>query len=166
VDFDSLFRRLYPPLFRYLQRLTGDPDQADDLAQEAFTRLLRQPLPEREAKPWLFTVATNLVRDDARKKSRRERLLTVHGPVLPSPEAAADEVLERNERIEEVRRALAGLRPRDRQLLLMREEGFTYEEMAQAVGVAPSSVGTLLARALKRFMEVYRLCEVVDDAPN
>lgn len=165
MDFDSLFRHLYPSLFRYLQRLTGDPDQADDLAQEAFTRLLRQTLPEQEAKPWLFTVATNLVRDAARKSSRRERLLAVHQP-LPQALPAADELVERDERVAEVQRALARLKPRDRQLLLMREEGFTYEEMAQAVGVSATSVGTLLARALKRFSEVYRLCEVVDDAHN
>jgi RNA polymerase sigma-70 factor (ECF subfamily) len=44
---------------------------------------------------------------------------------------------------------------RDRQLLLMREEGFKYEEIAQVVGVAPASVGTLIARALKRFVEAY-----------
>src|SRR5690606_1489593 len=61
VDFDRLFRRLYPSLFRYLYRLTGDPDTADDIAQESFSRLLRHALPEAEAKPWLFTVATNLV---------------------------------------------------------------------------------------------------------
>lgn len=165
MDFDSLFRGLYPPLFRYLQRLTGDPDQADDLAQEAFARLLRHPLPEREAKPWLFTVATNLVRDAARMASRRERLLEAYQPA-PQREPGADEALERNERIAVVRSALEQLRPRDRQLLLMREEGFTYDEMAQAIGVAPSSVGTLLARAFKRFAEVYRPCEVSDDAHN
>lgn len=165
MDFDSLFRQLYPALLRYLQRLTGDPDQADDLAQEAFTRLLRHPLPEREAKPWLFTVATNLVRDAARKSTRRERLLVAHYS-MPQSGPGADELLERKERVAEVRSALAQLKPRDQQLLLMREEGFTYEEMAQAVGVSPTSVGTLLARALKRFSEVYRLCEVVDDARN
>jgi RNA polymerase sigma-70 factor (ECF subfamily) len=163
VDFDSLFRRLYPSLLRYLHRLTGDPDQADDLAQEAFTRLLRQRLPEREARPWLFTVATNLVRDDARRVTRQARLLSLHPP-RPQEIPGADTILERRERIGEVRGALEQLRPRDRQLLLMREEGFTYDEMAQAVGVAPTSVGTLLARALRRFAEVYQLREVGDDA--
>lgn len=164
MDFDLLYRRNYPALHRYLQRLTGDPDEADDLAQEAFTRLLRHPLPESEARPWLFTVATNLVRDGARKSTRRARLLSIFrpGPQDPPP---ADQVVERRERIESVRRALDLLRPRDRQLLLLREEGFTYEEMAQVVGVAPSSVGTLLARALKRFSEAYRKLEVVDHAP-
>lgn len=163
MDFDLLYRRTYPPLLRYLQRLTGDPDEADDLAQEAFARLLRNPLPESEARPWLFTVATNLVRDGARKATRRARLLSIFPPAPQAP-PPVDQELERKERIEGVRRALARLRPRDRQLLLLREEGFSYEEMAQVVGVAPSSVGTLIARALKRFAEAYRHSEVVDHA--
>jgi RNA polymerase sigma-70 factor (ECF subfamily) len=55
-----------------------------------------------------------------------------------------------------LRAALAELAPRDREILLMREEGFRYAEIAEVVGVAPSSVGTLLARALRRFSTVYR----------
>src|SRR5690625_2585629 len=120
VEFESLFSRLYPPLLRYLQRLTGDSDQAEDLAQEAFTRLLRHPLPEREARPWLYTVATNLVRDAARKSTRRAQLLESYPPIPESFESA-DTVLDRREKIEGVRRALAELRPRDRQLLLTRD---------------------------------------------
>jgi len=51
---------------------------------------------------------------------------------------------------------------RDRQLLLMREEGFSYEEIAAVIGVAPASVGTLIARALKRFADVYQSREAGD----
>lgn len=163
MDFDRLFRRLYPSLFRYLHRLTGDPDTADDIAQESFARLLHQSLPEAEAKPWLFTVATNLVRDGARKTTRRERILTAVRPVPAGP-AAPDLAAERNERIAAVRAALADLPERDKKLLLMRGEGFTYEEMARAVGVAPSSVGTLLARALRRFSAAYMAREGMDES--
>lgn len=155
MDIDALFRRYHPSLFRYLCKLTGDADVAADAAQESFVRLLRQDLPEAEARPWLFTVATNLVRDGARKGARRERLLAE----IPLPQhagARADEMVERNEEIERVRAVLARMPERDRQLLLMREEGFRYEEMAQVVGVAPGSVGTLIARALKRFVTTYR----------
>ncbi len=155
MDFDDLFQRLYPSLFRYLQRLTGDVDVAEDIAQEAFVRLLSQDLPDQEVRPWLFAVGTNLVRDRARKHERRQRLLRAV-PVLPSAVGPRpDESLERTEQIEIVRAALERLSPRDRQLLLMREEGFSYGEMARAIGVAPSSVGTLIARALKRFAGTY-----------
>lgn len=153
MDVDRLFHRLYPPLFRYLQRLTGDADAADDAAQEAFVRLTGQSLPEAEVRPWLFTVATNLVRDRARKADRHRRL-QVHVPRAHAPEPP-DVSVERTERIAMVRAALDELPERDRTMLLMREEGFKYEEIAQTVGVAPGSVGTLLARAARRFERTY-----------
>jgi RNA polymerase sigma-70 factor (ECF subfamily) len=163
VDFDDLFQRLYPSLYRYLHRLTGDADVAEDIAQEAFVRLLKQPLPEDEVRPWLFTVAMNLVRDRARRTERRQRLLTT-APPLVSVTILPDDHVEQNERIESVRAALRKLPDRDRQLLLMREEGFKYEEIAAVIGVAPASVGTLIARALRRFVDVYRAQSTVDDA--
>lgn len=162
MDFDGLFQRLYPSLYRYLHRLTGDADAAEDIAQESFVRLLKQKLPDDEVRPWLFTVATNLVRDRARKSERRQRLLT-GAPPLVKPVPLPDEDVERAERIEGVRRVLEQLSERDRQLLLMREEGFKYDEIAQVVGVAPASVGTLVARALRRFVEVFERKEAVDE---
>jgi RNA polymerase sigma factor (sigma-70 family) len=63
------------------------------------------------------------------------------------------EEIDRSRRIADVRRALDSLDERDRTLLLMREEGFQYRELAEAVGVEPTSVGTLLARARRRFAE-------------
>lgn len=155
VDFEAVFAKLYPSLFRYLNRMTGDADVAADIAQEAFVRLLRHPIPDADARRWLFTVATNLVRDWARSADRQRRLLqeSYRGPTRLAP---PDEAVERAERIEAVRAALVELAPRDREILLMREEGFRYAEIAEVVGVAPSSVGTLLARALRRFSTVYR----------
>jgi RNA polymerase sigma-70 factor, ECF subfamily len=165
VNYDDLFRELYPSLFRYLQRLTGDPDAADDIAQEAFVRLLRQNLTQEEVRPWLYTVAMNLVRDRARGSERRHRLLA-GAPRLTTPVVVPDEFVERTQEIESVRRALDQIPERDRQLLLMREEGFRYDEIARAVGVAPASVGTLIARALKRFAAAYRADGVHDEPRN
>lgn len=153
MDVERLFHRLYPPLFRYLHRLTGDRDAADDAAQESFVRLTKQSLPEDEVRPWLFTVATNLIRDRARKADRHRRLqadVPTGGRMTP-PDVSA----ERNETIGMVRLALERVPERDRTMLLMREEGFRYDEIARAVNVAPGSVGTLLARAAKRFEQAY-----------
>ncbi|MFQ5679370.1 MAG: sigma-70 family RNA polymerase sigma factor [Gemmatimonadota bacterium] len=154
MDFEAAFVEHYAGLFRYLARLVGDEDAAADLAQEAFVRLLKHPLPDAEARAWLFRVATNLARDMARRRKRHRRLLE-GADLRPAGSPAPDEVEERNRRVEAVRAALDTLAPRDRALLLMREEGFRYSEMAEAVGVAPGSVGTLLARALRRFAAAY-----------
>lgn len=155
AEFEALYERLYPSLLRYVDRLVGDRDVAEDLAQEVCIRLLRRPdLGGDDARLWSFTVATNLVRDRGRTVSRRQRLLSAV-PFAPAELPNPERQLERSEEITTVRAALDRLPERERQMLLMREEGFRYSEIAQVVGVAPGSVGTLIARALKRFVEVY-----------
>jgi RNA polymerase sigma-70 factor (ECF subfamily) len=155
VDINTLFDEVYPPLFRYCHRLTGDRDQADDLAQEAFVRLLdRGPRgPAHGLRVWMFRVATNLIRDAARQSHTRRRIMT--GAAPPDPVPSPEGEMERSEKVQEVRAALSQLPPRDREVLLLRQEGLSYKEIAQVVNVAPTSVGTLLARALRRFESVY-----------
>ena len=126
----------------------------DRALQQGFVRLLGREMPEDEARLWLFTVATNLFRDGARTRKRRERLLSVR-PWTPTALPRPDEAAERAATVKAVRGALDTLAERDRQMLLMREEGFRYDEIAKVVGVAPGSVGTLLARAARRFVAAW-----------
>ena len=131
-SFSALYRALHAPLLRYLGRLTGDADAAEDVAQEAFMRLLQRPeLSEEAARLWLFTVATNLVRDRGRAASRHSRLLATSPVPIPTREPLPDETTERADEVARVRRALARLSERDQQILLMREEGFRYDEIAK-----------------------------------
>lgn len=157
TDLDALFRGVYPALFRYCHRMTGDPDQADDLAQEAFFRLWSKGIrgPEASLRVWLFRVATNLARDGFRTRERRRQILAAYPELhaAPDPGKRIEQEIEQKEEIERVQEALAGIPDRDKEILLLRQEGFSYREIADAVGVAHTSVGTLLARALKRFEE-------------
>ncbi len=152
MDVDELFQEVYPRLHRYCLRMASDADAAEDAAQEAFVRLLDRKVEGDPAgiRAWLFKVATHLLRDRARVRDNRERLLT-ENPVIPNGPPPPDESLERTEAVARVRRVLAELDDRERVLLLLREEGFSYKELAEAVGVQPSSVGTLLVRARQRF---------------
>lgn len=151
-DVAELFDRHHEPLHRYVARLTGDVDAAADVAQEAFVRLLDQPTPPRNPRPWLFRVATNLVRQNARSVRRRERLghdgrvQGAHGDPPRSPEFLAERQLARRR----VMAALEGLTSKERQALLMREEGFKHREIADALGTTTGSVGTLLRRAVEK----------------
>jgi RNA polymerase sigma factor (sigma-70 family) len=165
VDVQDAFRLHYAALYRFSLRFTGDPDAAEDLAQEAFVRLLDRDLPDGEIRPWLFVVAGNLARDRARKLKRRRRLLEEHPPspnVPEPPERAA----ERAERIEIVRDVLATLSDRDRSILLMREEGLRYSEIAEAIGVKQTSVGALVARALRRFSAAWAAQDGTDESSD
>ena len=137
--------------------MTGDQDQAEDLAQEAFVRLYERGLEgaAKGLKVWLFRVVTNLARDKFRTRKTRDRLHLENPPEeqAQAQAPAPDRGVERREEVERVRRALDILADRDQEMLLLRQEGFSYKEIADAVEVAPGSVGTLLARALKRFAE-------------
>lgn len=145
-DAEALVAAHRTALTRYLTHFTGDEDLAEDLVQETCVRLLeRPPADERNPRAWLFTVATNLARDNARVERRREEL-AVRAP-RPHEEDPAGAV-ERAEARARVRAALAQLSPRDRTALLMREEGFRHREIAEAIGTTTESVGTILARAL------------------
>lgn len=158
-DVETLFREVYPSLFRYCQRMTGDPDQADDLAQEAFLRLMDREVrgSEPSLRSWLFRVATNLARDGFRTRRTRERRTRVlAGEMGERRDPGPGRALERQETVDAVREALEGLKPRDREMLLLRQEGFSYREIAELVEVAPGSVGSLLARALRRFETAFR----------
>jgi RNA polymerase sigma factor (sigma-70 family) len=149
-----LFEQDYPSLVRFLYRRLGDRDQAEDLAQEAFIRLLqRQP---QNARAYLFTTALNLVRDAMRGEARHARHLQVlagaeRDAVAPSPEHR----LVSDETAQQVRAALSALSERDHTLLLLWEEEFSYKEIAGMIGVSPTSIGPLLARAQKRFLKHY-----------
>src|SRR6478672_11912343 len=85
-DLERLFKTYHDPLVRYLTRRLGDRDWAEEVAQETFLRALRQDTLTSE-RSWLFAVATNLVRDEARKESRRRR----HLAILAEEERAREE---------------------------------------------------------------------------
>ena len=155
-DVDRLFREYHAPLVRYLTRRLGDRDWAEEVAQETFLRALRQEQIVNE-RSWLFAVATNLVRDEARKDQRRRRHLELLFAEEREREMAEPEptTLERAQEAAFARKALDGLAERDRLALLMREEGLDYHEIAEALGLSVGSIGTTLARARRRLAESY-----------
>jgi len=155
VSLDLLFREHYPGLVRYLTRRLGDRDWAEEIAQETFVRAMRQEH-IASARPWLYAVATNLLRDEMRKDARRRARLELlvaearerEREVTPLP-------IEREEDARLARAALEQLGERDREALLMREEGLDYGEIAAALELSIGSVGTTLSRARRRLVEAY-----------
>ena len=152
MDATRLFEEHHPALFRYLVRLTGDADLAHDAAQEAFVRLISKPPRDEQPRAWLFTVATNVVRAAANSRKRRLRLLEGSAARAPTGDAplAPDDFTAARELGGRVRDALAGLNEKERTILLMREEGFTHREIADAIGTTTGSIGTMIARALDK----------------
>jgi RNA polymerase sigma-70 factor (ECF subfamily) len=153
MDPAAVYRSQSEALFRYLVRMTGDSDLADDVLQDTFCRLVERPPKTTEnLRGWLFRVATNTLRDHARKRKRQAALVGQGASAnsLADPPPAPDRMVAIHEGSIAVRRALDSLSIRDRTILLMREEGFRHREIAEAVGTTTGSVGTLIARALDR----------------
>ncbi|MBI2797484.1 MAG: sigma-70 family RNA polymerase sigma factor [Gemmatimonadetes bacterium] len=154
VEVERLFRTYHDTLVRYLTRRLGDRDWAEEVAQETFVRALRQERIVNE-RAWLFAVATNLVRDDARKDARRRKHLELLR--AESEQEAAQEpetqTLERAQEMALARAALESLAEKDRLALLMKEEGLDYHEIAEALDLSVGSVGTTLSRARRRLAE-------------
>lgn len=154
TDIGELFQLYHASLVRMIYRRTGDRDRAEDLAQETFARAVEAP--PTNPRPWLFAVALNLVREDGRRSVRQGRRLQLLRAESPEAAPAPDAEFDRGESRDAVRRALAALTERDREALLLKAEGFNYEEIAATLGMSRGAIGTTLARARRRLLEAYR----------
>jgi len=161
----DLFTQYHASLVRVLYRRTGDRERAEEIAQEVFARAA-VGAPIRNPRPWLFAVALNLVREEGRTTTRRGRLLELYKEERPQLAPSPDEDLERTEKTDRVRAALDTLTARDKEALLLQAEGFSYDEIASALGLARGAIGTTLARARKRLVESYRAREAEEARRN
>lgn len=176
AGFEEFFLENFPGVFRLLFRVTGSRQEAEDLAQEAFLRLLRRLRTEGDAVAptdavapiaWTYRVALNLAYNRLRDTGRRRRRLEELGAVLSDPGArpgGPDESLLRERERDEVRFVLGLLPERQARLLLLRNSGLSYRQIAEVLEVAPGSIGTLLARAEGAFATRFRE-EFRDDEP-
>jgi RNA polymerase sigma-70 factor (ECF subfamily) len=144
--FEVFFREHYRVVVRLAQTVVGDAHGAHDVAQEVFLAAYRRfPGHYEQAAGWVRVAAVhtalNVVRGDRRRDQRQQRVHAVGAP--PSPE---ETVIEREARAE-VRRVLRRLPRRSAAVLVMRHGGMSYVEIADALGVNVSHVGTLLRRA-------------------
>jgi len=166
-EFEALYASTYTAVVRFLYRKVWDAERAEDLAQEVFVRALAH----RPEKPraWLFAVAANLARDEARAAVRRKRHLTLlKGDPIAQPafEPSAEDQVEHDEQVAAVQDALGTLTPRDREILLLWDAGLSYPEIAAQTGLAVGAVGTTLARARKRLVAAHERQHLGDHAAH
>jgi len=156
TDWNDLYRTTFPELVRFLHRKVWDAERARDLAQEAFVRALQHE--PRRPRAWLFQVAANLARDEARTVIRRKKhlvLLKTEAEVREDSMVDAAGELAEQERWALVRAALETLSEKDREALLLWDAGQSYTEIANQLDLAVGAVGTTLARARKRLAKAY-----------
>lgn len=160
-SFDEQLLKHWNAIFRLLVRLTGDPDEAEDLAMETFVRLYQRPPKTGEGsnlRGWLYKVATNLGLHSIRSYQRRKHYELTAGKLAldDPPEQRPAELLDTKEAHRLARLALGNMKPRLALLLNLRYSGMSYQEVAQAMDLAPTSIGPLLLRAERDFARIYR----------
>jgi RNA polymerase sigma factor (sigma-70 family) len=159
AEFEALFHQQWEPLCRVLYQLTGDEAEAEDLALETLLMLYRRPPADRNnLSGWLYRVATNLGLNALRSRRRRQSYESEAGDLGLLTGGPEDPAIQYEQRLEgeQVRVALRSIKPRSAQILVLRHSGLSYSEIAAALGVASSSIGTLLVRAEQEFERAFR----------
>ena len=148
MSIERVYAEHQPRLKRRLRLITGDPETAEDLAQEAFVRAWQAgPEGEHAIGAWLHRTATNLALDEVRRRSRRPSAPLEDGFGIPVPDADTGDAAA----------ALAELNPHERLVLLLRfEAGLSLRELAAALDVSEEAARKRVARARERFATAYR----------
>lgn len=148
--FRAFYDRTARPVWAYLRRLTGDPAAADDLLQETYFRFLRVSRgfeSDAHRLHYLFKVAASVASDSYRRRRPEFEAFAETADAAPDPADPAASI----ERRTDVSRAMARLRPRDREMLwLAYAQGSTHDEIARRYGVGRPSIKVMLARARRR----------------
>jgi RNA polymerase sigma-70 factor (ECF subfamily) len=144
--FEPLLAAYWRPILAFSTRLLRDGEAADDVAQETFLRVWinRGEIQPGQLRAYIFRVARNLVVDETRKRGVRARAVGI-----PLTMQRPDQVVERGEQQEAIRRAVGALPPRRREAFLLAYlHELSYKEAADVLGVSVATVKNHVAMAL------------------
>jgi RNA polymerase sigma-70 factor (ECF subfamily) len=152
---DAIFRTHYERITRVIGRVIHDQARAEELAVEVFLKWWRNPAAHGDqAEGWLYRTAVRKALDELRSQARRgrfERLLGIGRESPPTPEQLY--AVSTGQR--RVRTVLGALKRRDAEILLLRGQELSYQEIAAALALNPNSVGSLVSRAQEAFRKEY-----------
>ncbi len=166
--FSELVGRYQVRLLNFIYRTIGDRDRAEDLVQETFVRVYRHLHRFDQSKKfstWVYTIASNLAKNELRNRSRNPLVLfqTIkknweadHRPLEWEDNTYRPDDLYRKRHLKEmVERAVAQLPEHHRVVFVLREmEGKTYEEISEITGVNLGTVKSRLNRARNNFAQI------------
>jgi RNA polymerase sigma factor (sigma-70 family) len=157
-DLERLYTRHKRDVYRFVLRDVRDPDEAEDITQTAFLdafRALRRGDEPQQPQAWLLTIAQNAARRRFRGRASRPSEVELDAEFLAAPDREGPTA-------DDIRVALARLRPAQREALVLREiGGRSYVEIASAMDMSVPAVETLLFRARKALR-----VELDDEAPR
>lgn len=149
-DFEAIVREHRGTVYRVARRMLRSHEEADDVTQETFVRAWRA-LPgfrgEAPVRAWLLRIALNLVRNRVTRRPPEDPIDDALDP--GSTDGGAEGEAERDEARAAVRRAVAGLPPRQREVVILKVfSEMTYEDVAGAMGLTEGAVKAHLHQAV------------------
>lgn len=154
MGFEEVFHLHYERIACIVGRIVKDSARAEELTVEVFWRLWKRPQVLGDGVGgWLYRSAVRAALYDLRREARRARCqhlwpFRTHPPTPEEAHASAEQQRQ-------VRAVLAAMNTRQAELLLLRGNDLSYQEVAAALGLNPASVGTLLSRAQRAFRKEY-----------
>jgi RNA polymerase sigma-70 factor (ECF subfamily) len=172
AGFDVIVHRYKNAIVSFLFRYVGDFRTAEDLAQETFLRVfrkIREYNSTAKFSTWLYTIASNLAKDEFKRRVRHPAKsldwINVGGDTTrevpqvkaDTTESMPDRQLEDEEMRAAVNQALKQLEEHDREILLLKDvQGLSYEEIAQVLGLPMGTVKSRISRARLAFKEIWK----------
>ena len=153
-DIEDVFHAQYGRIARVIAGVIRDPARAEELAVEVMLKWSRTPKAQSEnTGAWLYRAAVRAGLNELRHRTRRERHERLFSLVRKTP--TPEELFAAREEQRRVDVVLGALDSRHAELLLLRGQGLSYEELASTLGLNPKSVGTFLSRAQQAFRKEY-----------
>lgn len=153
-DFEVVFRAQYARICRVILRVVHDPSRAEELAVEVFLELWRNTGAHGpRVGGWLYRVAVRKALDELRRRTRKERCERLIG--FTKRVSNPEEIHAAAEAEQRVRIVLSALARRQAEILILRSQGLSYDELASVLALNLSSIGTHLGRAQEAFRKEY-----------
>lgn len=151
MEFDETYKEYFRPIYIFVYRLIGDKNNAMDIAQETFVKLhnyMNGPNSLENPKAWLYRVAANISNNHLKRNSTFNRI--IKGIQTNSQYDNVESDLINIERKVLIRKALKRLSSKDRTMLQLYQDGFSYAEIAEIVNIKKTAVGKTLSRAIEK----------------
>jgi len=155
MDFDKFYKEHFNSIFRFCLQWIGNSEDAKDVTQESFTELFEMKNKQKEfinPRAWIYKVAYNRCINLYKKRQRFTNYDISNFQIIEDKEDS----LEKREQYKKVREAMNKLGEKEKTLVILYKERFSYKEMAVVVGINEKSVGKTLSRSIEKMANLLK----------
>ncbi len=159
MTFNEVYIKHFNELRRFGRQLNGSTEFIEDLIQETFLRYhleLKKGISFENPRAWLYKVFLNLFKTGISAK-KNEVADYERFRITDEPASDFQEEYSKNEKLRIVNEVLGQMEKKDKEILTLYNNGFSYAEMADILEINPNSVGKTLVRAIEKLKEILKI---------